>query len=344
LSIQLAKHDISEGIKDIRHDNSNIRNVRQNLTTLLGKVSVQGPIDLRNFVLESGPSGPSEGQIVEKAKNQLDQIIKETKNDVVSPLKSLHNISLVNLDTLEAKIDNLSRIKDTMEFSDFRTIKAKGITFGHISQNIKGTLESTLDFGNIIKKLDDRMAKLNENLKVEQEKENNITSRINQIQFPFGNVPIGLDELISIFPIILAIGTTTCVFTLRDTITLRGGIDKWYQKKMGDNSVKVPNNLSLIAPIWINPKAPKLDQIIKFSVLLVPPLIFALIALYQISFGWSGEDIHKVFTFPGGRDRNVQIFTALYIIFSMTIAYSYWQCVTEFRRYRNQLDSLRSLT
>ena len=72
---------------------------------------------------------------------------------------------------------------------------------------------------------------------------------------------------------------------------------------------------------------------------MIPPLIFVLIALYQISFGWGREGIDNPFTFPGEREGNVQIFTVLYIIFTITIAYSYYKFVTELRNYRRELES-----
>ena len=336
-SIQLQISSINNQFKFIREDNSTIQAFGQNLNATLERVREQAPKDLANFVLETG--GPEE-LVIKKAKSQLDQIINTVKENVTSPLRALHDKSLVQPDILEAKIDNQSQIiKNNIRMSDFKTVAEKGASFRMYTLNISDSIKGGLDYGIVSKIFNQSIKDLNQNMAVLEEKEKNIISRINQVQFPFGNIPIGLDELISIFPIVLAIGTTICVFTLRDTITLRRDLDKWYQSNVGGNNISVSDDLSLIAPIWINPIAPKLDQIIKFSILIVPLLIYALIALYQISFGWGGEDIGKLFTFPGEREGNIQIFTVLYTIFAITIAYSYWKFIIQLRHYRQELKS-----
>lgn len=334
-SIQLQMSVITNQIELMREDNSTIQAFAQNLNATLDRVREQAPRDLKDFVLDTG--APPE-LVVEEAKSQLDQIINTIKKNVTSPLRALHNKSLVQLDILESKIDNQSQIiKNNIRMSDFITGEQKDVSFRRYTLNISDAIKESLDYGIVSKILNQSMKNLNQNMVVLAEKEKNIISRINQVQFPFGNIPIGLDELISIFPIILAIGTTICVITLRDTITLRRDLDKWYQNKLDDNSISISDNLSLIAPIWINPIAPKLDRIIKFSILFVPLLIYALIAFYQISFGWGGEDTGRLFTFPGEREGNIKIFTVLYTIFTITIAYSYWKFITELRHYRQEL-------
>ena len=336
-SIQLQMDAVANQIKLVQEDNSTLQTFAQNLNSTLNRVKEQAPRELRSFVLETG--APPE-QIVDKAKNQIDGIINTVKKNVTSPLTALHNKSLVQVSILEAKLDKQSQmIKDSITFDDFRTVIAKGQFFGRYTLNTSDVLMEGLNYDILNKILSQSIDELNQNIAVLKEKEKNIISRINQVQFPFGNIPIGLDELISIFPIILAIGTTICVFTLRDTITFRRDLDKWYKKKLGGSPVRISDDLSLIAPTWINPTATKLDQIIKFSILMIPPLIFVLIALYQISFGWGREGIDNPFTFPGEREGNVQIFTVLYIIFTITIAYSYYKFVTELRNYRRELES-----
>jgi hypothetical protein len=336
-SIQLQMHAVSKQIKLIQEDNSTLQTFVQNLNSTLNRVKEQAPRELRSFVLETG--APPD-QIVDKAKNQIDVIINTVKKNVTSPLTALHNKSLVQVPILEAKLDKQSQmIKDSITFDDFRTVTGKGQFFGRYTLNTSHTLMNGLHYDVLDKILSQSIGELNQNIGVLKEKEKNIISRISQVQFPFGNIPIGLDELISIFPIILGIGTTICVFTLRDTITFRRDLDEWYQKKLDDNRDRVSDDLSLIAPIWINPIAPKLDQTIKFSILMIMPSIFVLIVIYQISFGWGSGDVDNPFTFPGEREGNLQIFGVLYVIFARAISYSYWKFIAELRNYRRELES-----
>ena len=91
------------------------------------------------------------------------------------------------------------------------------------------------------------------------------------------------------FPLILSLGTSICLSNLYDTVRLRRSLDKWYLDEDFQNTTNISEDISVIAPLWISPLGSKKVQIVKFSILLTPAIIFILIVGYQMSFGWTNS-------------------------------------------------------
>ena len=97
-----------------------------------------------------------------------------------------------------------------------------------------------------------------------------LTNTFQQLQAPFfGKIPVGLDEAIIAFPVILSLGFLIYSYLLTDAIDVRQRFYKAYKKK------EPP--IYIIAPIWIDPeKKDKHDIILRFIVISIPTIIFAL--------------------------------------------------------------------
>ena len=111
-----------------------------------------------------------------------------------------------------------------------------------------------------------------------QNEKNEIADRLNQIQFPFTTLPIKLDDAIMVFPISLAVGFLVCINLLCNAIHLRKNFHSAYLKKNPmQMKLKDKEEIALITPLWIDPLNSKLNQMIRFTILLTPFAIFILV-------------------------------------------------------------------
>jgi len=195
------------------------------------------------------------------------------------------------------------------------------------------TINGTLDVGT--KQLKNITGELNKLQGKLAEKKNETSQRLKDIEFPFGKVPIGLNESVSLFPLGLAIVFLICASLLCDTIRLRKDFDTRYKGEHSESSAasdKKPE-VDLIAPLWIEPASPKPYQILKFMIFLIPLIIFV-ISVYLISYSWNimkNEEIEGIFV--GNNTNNQVVYIGLYVISIAFFIYGYWRILEEIHRY-----------
>jgi hypothetical protein len=196
-----------------------------------------------------------------------------------------------------------------------------------IFKNMSGTLtKGASQFKDIIgqiKKVDGQL----------KEKENQTAQRLKDIEFPFGKIPIGLNEAVSLFPLGLGIGFLICASLLGDTIRLRKDFDAGSKRNSLDENMRV----DLIAPLWIDPISSKLSQTMKFMILLIPLVVFV-VSVYLISNSWNimgNEELEGIFI--GNNTSNQVVYTGLYILSLTFFVYGYWRVLVEIRNYQNKI-------
>ena len=135
-------------------------------------------------------------ELKNKVINQIDKIFNDTSDSVITPIENkIHNKSLINNNNLNNKIKNLaSELKNNINLSDFSTVKLKGIYFAKFSESIHKDIDSGINFTNANTILNKSIKELDLILPELENNKEDITKRISQIQFPFGNLPLGLDE------------------------------------------------------------------------------------------------------------------------------------------------------
>jgi hypothetical protein len=115
--------------------------------------------------------------------------------------------------------------------------------------------------------------------------EEQIVARMEQIEFPLGKIPIGLNESIAVFPLLIAIGFLVSLSLYSDTARLRRKLHGLYNLKDPGKTVFTDEQISLIAPLWIDPLNPAKSQIKKLLLFLIPFIIF-LISVAIIIYTW----------------------------------------------------------
>lgn len=304
---------------------------------------IQIPAQQRDSVPETNSMNERVQQEVQRQFETYETILR---SDVLEPLKSLNNDKLVVID-----LTKISEGLDSLK-KDFAAELARNPRFWE-TYGGKGGFYSTLDdkvqqFWNIhgsqideqsrllqlqTNELQNIQTELNGQLNKMKEQEKQIETRLEQIEFPFGKLPVGLTESIAIFPILLAIGFFVVASQLRETIQLRKNFHQLYQRKDPTKSVVDNQQIALIAPLWIDPMDTHKQKLIRFTILSVPFLLF-LVSCILIFYNWT---IPGFFAYA---DRmNWWLYGGLYLISLVIFIYGYRQIFNEFHDYSRTLFS-----
>jgi len=277
-----------------------------------------------------------------KVQRQFEEYDAILRRDVLEPIKSINNDSLVVIDmkSLEAGLDTLKnafvteldqnpsfwRSYDRKE-GFYSTLDEKVQRFwdihgSQIDEQSRLLQHQTDELQNIQNKLNDQLTKM-------KEQEKQIGARLQQIEFPFGKLPVGLTESIAVFPIILAIGFLVVASQLRETIRLRKSFHQLYQRKDPTKTVMDDQQIALIAPLWIDPESTNKQKLVRFIILSIPFLIF-LTSCILIFYNWT---IPGFFAYA---DRlNWWLYGGLYLLSLVIFIYEYRQIFNELKGYSN---------
>jgi hypothetical protein len=162
-----------------------------------------------------------------------------------------------------------------------------------------------------------------------------IEARINQTQFPFGRLPINLDESIAAFPVALGIGFILSASYLVNSINLRKELHNHYKIKYKDTETKnIDQRISLLASLWIDPTKSKSARIAKFVIFIIPFLIFVLscyMIFYYIIFRDENQFLTSLFSY--GFFINAWTYTGLYLLCAALFIYGTFNALAAIRRY-----------
>jgi hypothetical protein len=130
--------------------------------------------------------------------------------------------------------------------------------------SLQGNLSSTLNALHTAKAiLDHRILEISE-------QENDIASKIESLEFPYGAIPVGLNEAIAFFPLLMAGGSLVTTEMLVKSIKIRHRLHEYRKKeecKAGKFDIK---SLVLFFHLWLDPADNIFTKSIKFGILLIP--------------------------------------------------------------------------
>lgn len=358
----IQKHEVLETYKNI-----------QNAIDKLHADLKSGPLRLREFIyslqrsdvqmpmipqqnlalqqpiqtpLQQSESIPDENwteiRVQEEIQRQFEEYETILRKDVLEPLQSLNNDTLVVMDVKNIE-DGLDTLKNTFatELDQnprfWETYSGKGGFYSTLDDKVRRFWDihgsqideqsrliqrQSVELQKIQNELDDRLNKM-------KDQEKQIGARLQQIEFPFGKLPIGLTESIAVFPIILAIGFFIIASQLRQTIRLRKNFHQLYQQKDPTKTVLDDGQIALIAPLWIDPESPNKQKLVRVTILSIPFLIF-LISCTLIFHNWT---IPGFFAYA---DRlNWWLYGGMYLLSLVIFGYGYRQIFNELKSYSN---------
>lgn len=155
--------------------------------------------------------------------------------------------------------------------------------------------------------------------------EEEVSARLSQIESPLGKLPVGLNESILIFPLVLAIGFGLCISLFCETTQLRRVVHDFYLQKDPEQIILTDQQIALIAPLWIDPLVKERNRAINLAVLLLP-FFFFVMACGLIIYLWA---------LPNVLSSPIQpwIYGGLYGLSLGLFGYSCWQIKEALRRY-----------
>jgi tetratricopeptide (TPR) repeat protein len=277
-------------------------------------------------------------ELVNKTDIQINQL-NTTLSNTNSEIQRLHYLSQFGIDTLNLRtffIDardnlqtmrtNLLSIDESLEDFSFANFEGYSSDFNLNQEGFGRKLEEAVNILQIAKQ---SIEQSNNNLVDQKIRINSIAQkiadRLEQPNSPWGILPIGFDELASVFPIALAGGFFICVSSFIDTMNLRKEFHRSY-KHLVKNSITDQQIIS-IAPLWLDPLRPEQNKIMHFAVLIIPFVIF-IAGCVLIFYSWTSPNMSI-----GGEYTNRYIFGGLYLLSGGLFTYGYFKIIKEYHHY-----------
>jgi hypothetical protein len=112
-----------------------------------------------------------------------------------------------------------------------------------------------------------------------------IEKRLESVRTPFGPIPVGLNEAILAFPVLVAAGIFIYLFTLVDLMRLRKTYQQQTREQYPETAEKIRDDMMLIAPLWLDPTESRGTVVRHLIYLCLPGLAF-FIGFLLIIYNW----------------------------------------------------------
>lgn len=203
-----------------------------------------------------------------------------TSLDIKSSNPNTQDLSL-RIDTINLTIESILNQLEKIENITVKLTKQISDP-GNALPNLNEIKEMIKD----IEKSKIEIERQKSNMQVLLDNLNNSTLKLSigveQLELPVvGKLPIRFEDAIAVSPIALSIGFLVCSTILCQTIQIRKNINKLY-KDTGKNI-----DITILAPLWLEPKRKKPFQSLQFVIFLIPLIIFVvslIIIIYLIFF------------------------------------------------------------
>jgi len=166
-----------------------------------------------------------------------------------------------------------------------------------------------------------------------QEMENELLNQRGQINARY-TVPVFLPqsffliEMISLYPMSLALGFLVSISILRDIYKLRRALHQLYKKRYPKSDVLAKEYIVINAPLWIDPLIPTQNRLARFFILIIPFLFF-LVTLVMVLYIWFfTHDTLNVISYTTYFNRIV--YGILYILSTALFSYSFLIIMKEY--------------
>ncbi len=355
---------LKEQIKPYETAKGGIENLRQNISEFpsvvreyidsfgQGEMSVaqQGPITETftkcNEFQSINESLFKKCNVIEKAKELFNNYNSTLFEQVISPLTKIDSNAQkkIDINTLKSKTNELQNsfnksLSSTPEISEF--YPSKLTLRDQLEREVNNYwneyapfIETQIqDIGPGLTRLMNEKENLTNTLKTLNSTKEQIEKRIGDIEFPFGKLPIGINESIYLFPIGIVIGFIFIVLLLSEKFELRQELYQHYRSTDNDKKILNESNLHKILPIWIDNLGSLRSRFFKFLLLLLPFIIF-LISWIIIDNLWKFDSTSIDNIILGDKFLNRSIYQVSYIIILAIFIYGYIKLIKDYKKHK----------
>jgi hypothetical protein len=258
-----------------------IRSGPDELRAFLGSVSREVPMSERNapFVQQTPVQQAPQAEpcaavagderfsclVLEHVRGQFDSYRNLLEAEVIGPLLAANGADapLVDPSRLQEEIDRLearfeARMAENPTF--WRAYEEKGEFFVELEGDIGAFWQ---EYERLIAEQSEvlqrekaelvaaQAALLQDRADMEQLK-GELKTRLDAIDTPFGKLPVGLNEAILGFPVLIAIGFLLCMRQLAETARLRRAFAALYRRRDPEGRLLTQQQIALIAPLWLD--------------------------------------------------------------------------------------------
>ncbi|MCI0699131.1 hypothetical protein L0337_44905 [candidate division KSB1 bacterium] len=258
---------------------------------------------------------------------------------ILPALQAPEVAGVVSLDTTSIRqgLDSLriafnKKFEANTEF--WRTLQGKGSFFVELDEEVKrfwskyGALLQTQSdkLKNEVAHLEESKTDLEQQVTHLEKTKEEVSARLSQIESPLGKLPVGLNESILIFPLVLAIGFWLYASSFYETAKLRRAFHDFYLQKDPQQIILTDQQIALIAPLWMDPINTEQNWKLKLAVLLLP-IFFFVVACGLIIYLW---------TLPSALSSPIQpwVYGGLYGLSLGLFGYGYWQVKEALQQYK----------
>ncbi|GEM_PF-1908305 len=269
--------------------------------------------------------------------DQFAEYRRIVKEDIVAPLSTLET-STFDLAAVEEGLRRLeeafeSKLKENPRFWETFTGKVGfSVELGEEVDrfwNEYGSLvsEQNREIENRLGDLEKAKTAVEKERKGLEAREEEVIARLSQIESPMGKLPVGLEESVLVFPILLAIGWLMCVSMLGETTRLRLAFHGLYQGQDPTRKIVSDEQVLLVAPLWIDPLSSEQSRRIRYLILAVPFVVFFL-GCASVLYLWSLPN-----TFPNTGTLGRWVYAVLYLLGLPLFAFGFSQISSMARGY-----------
>ena len=119
-----------------------------------------------------------------------------------------------------------------------------------------------------------------------------IEDRIKNVESPFGTLPIGLNEALQIFPLVVAMGVLIYGIIFGDVLMLRNRYHQALLDNFSAESNTIDKDIPMLAPLFVDPVFSLGSNLWRASVLCLPAVIY-IISVGLIYHSWSFDEISR---------------------------------------------------
>jgi len=275
----------------------------------------------------------------QKVLAQFDEYGRILQQDITRPLRSLAGQSpAVDVETMAEGLERLRgtfvrKLEENPRF--WRTVTAKlGFAvelreevdrfwkaYGAVVEEQRTRLEHELTG------LEETRAVLEKRQAELAAQEQEIAARLKHMETPVWKLPVGLNEAVLLFPLIVAVGFWLCVQHLREGLRLRRIVHGLYVAQDPARRRLTGDQVRVMAPLWIDPADLEQNRAARVAVLAIPPVVF-LLACLSVFYLWTLPGSLKGF---GLFERYV--YGVLYATSLVVLVYGVWVTRAEIQAY-----------